>query len=182
MKSSLLKSSSIAAVLAAAVILASTAFAEESQYHGTECMTANLAQGQLFSWNKDGITNNSGTALFIICPMTYDRDELGAFATPRGRIRASAFYPANFPNGQSINCLVRVGSANDTGAQGSDDQSFSVNLSFNIGSQNFFGTGENDTAISSAFDMSTSVNNSAHLLCLMPGGSTFRKYALDISE
>ncbi len=50
-------------VFFATFIVVPSATADDYHYHGTECITAKLTQGQLFTWNKDGITNKGNCTL-----------------------------------------------------------------------------------------------------------------------
>ncbi len=166
------------------LLLSSPAQATDFNYHGTECMTANLAQGQLFAWNKDGITNNSAISLFVICPMTYNRDEITAFATPRANVQVSGYLGNLVPNGTNFQCLVRFFVAQELGVpEPNDDHLIIANVPLNGVSQDFAGQGGDiDTATSSTFNVSNSQQGSAHLLCLIPRGSTLMTYGIDFFE
>ncbi len=171
----------LTALVTANFISPPTALADDWNYHGTECITANLAQGQLFSWNKDGITNNFAIPLFVICPMSFDDDEVALFATPQFSVSVSVFLPGTMAAGTSVGCFVRYFNATDTNAQADDTQVAITTQAFAVGSQDFPGTGENDvstqTFIAANADLGT-----AHLLCLLPGGATLRAYDADFFD
>jgi len=171
------------ATLIATIATGSIALADDYMYSGTECMTANLSQGQLFSWNKDGITNNSGISLFVICPMTFDRESVAAIPTPRAQVTMSVYYGPNVPDGSDMPCVIRLADAREVpGPNASDDQVFNTNLSFVPGDQSYTGVGDIDTGISDIFTMIESSLTNAHLLCLVPTGSTLRTYGLRIFD
>ncbi len=162
-------------------LMASTASqAAQQQYHGTECMTANLAQGQLFTWNKDGITNNFSVPLFVICPLTYDADDFDQ-VNPMLSGTVHIYYGNDVPNGTTGNCILRIFDAfPDTPGQAStvgDSHQIVTNIGVPSGDQNFQGQGgENDFADWGPFPATVSVDGNAHLLCLLPQGSTLRQY------
>ncbi len=160
------------------------AVADDYNYHGTECMTANLAQGQLFTWNKDGITNNFIAPLFVICPMSFDDDAVELIQTNIPPVlfstSVSIFLPATVPFNTGVQCFVRFFNATSTGAQFDDNQTTLVSIPVTVGNKDFFGIGEND--VSDAFGGSVAAFSdlsTGHLLCLLPGGSTLRAYDID---
>lgn len=180
MKFDFLKSAAASIALATTIVISPAALADRIQYHGTECMTANVSQGELMSWNKDGLTNNAPISLFIICPINYDQRRLTTFTNPGGRMRVSVYYPASAPLSSVIECIVRQGTSTETNvAVQSDDQIFNLNMSFPVGNQNFPGIGDSDIAESPNFNLSSSDDATMHMLCLMPSGSTLRMYQLD---
>jgi len=128
MKSNFLASVAVSIALVPAIVASPATLADRIQYHGTECMTANVSQGELMSWNKDGLTNNAQIALFIICPINYDQRRLTSFSSPTGQMQASAYYPSILPQGTSASCLIRQGRALANGSASSDDQIFDLNM------------------------------------------------------
>ncbi len=172
-------------ITAGACLLATTTFsnltyAGEYLHHGTQCITANLAQGGLFAWNKDGLTNNFVADLFIICPITLNQDDWDG--TPSMNVEIEMFMPPGYTNPTTgtttgPQCFVRFGVA-PTGTPTTDDVTFSVNQAMNIGT--FSGsatTGDIDNANLTA-TTTNSANASAHILCLVPNGGTMTRYAV----
>ncbi len=189
----------VAAGLALGALTISTsthaqAVATQADYnhHGTECITANLAQGQLFTWNKDGITNNFAIPLFVICPLVFNGDVIQAIINSAATsvnffIGASAYLPPAVPVNTGIGCFVRFSDPeNSPSIPGDPDaQTTVINMPFTVGFKNAAGVGENDTTFSAGFNI-TSVSNTgtfdlttAHMLCLLPGGATLKAYDID---
>ncbi len=167
-------------VLASATISFSV-YAEENMYHGTNCMTANQAQGGLFVWNKDGLTNNSNLHLFVICPIDFDRDDWDV--TPALEVDVEIFMPPGYTNsvngsGTGPQCLARFFEPNNVTP--TDDQQIIDNQAFTVG--NFSGNAVTGDADSASVTL-TATNNSdanAHLLCLIPpNGGTLLRYSAD---
>jgi len=52
--------------------VSASAGASRIMHAGTNCQAANLAQANLMSWSKNGITNNSPIDLYVVCPMDVD--------------------------------------------------------------------------------------------------------------
>ncbi len=150
-------------------------------FHGTECITANLAQGQLFTWNKDGITNNFTIPLFVICPMSFDDDEVIALASPRFSVSVSAFLGPLAPINQGMSCFVRFFNATDTNMQADDTHVSVTTVGFTVGSKEF-AIGDNENFTSGSLTANQDDLSTAHLLCLLPPGSTLRAYEIGFFE
>jgi len=160
----------------------SASAAEDNLHHGTACMTANLAQGALFSWNKDGLTNNFTNDLFVICPIDLDRDEWDA--TPQLSVEVIMFMPPGYTSAfdgstEGPRCLVRYG-VPDTGTPPTDDQNFLNNELLTVGT--FSGDaieGDVDTDSVSFTITNTGDNAHSHILCLVPEGGTIIQYSAE---
>lgn len=157
-----------------------------NRYHGIECMSANLAQGELLVWNKDGITNNSSRDLFVICPMTYDFAEVEGFATPAADTTVSVFFPPELAAGTQMPCFIRTLIAEPSQPQVNDNQVVVTSLAFNVGNKNVTANGENDNTLSPVYSLGVatvfpSVPN-AHLLCRIPAGGTLRAYDMFLQD
>ncbi len=172
----------ITALLAlASATIGFSAYAEENMYHGTNCMTANQAQGDLFLWNKDGLTNNSNIDLFVICPIDFDR---GAWdASPELDIEVEIFMPPGYTNSADGSatgpqCLARFFRPDNLTA--TDDQVVIDSQSFTVGP--FSGNAVlGDSDVGNANVTATIANDgNAHLLCLIPpNGGTLLRYSAE---
>jgi len=155
--------------------------AVENYYHGTQCMTANVAQGELFRWSRAGITNNAQIPLYVICPFpAIDQDTQATFPTPRLQVFASVFLPATSTEG--VSCVIRVLDATDTGAATNvADHVIVSNQAWTVGGPSFPGQGDVDTA-SLTVDSSSGVYVQGHLLCLLDPGETVRSYGIQLLD
>ncbi len=181
MKISTLRAS-LAGVIAGLILSAVTfsAQAVETFYHGTHCMTANVAQGALFSWSRSGITNNAASPLYVICPFpAIDQDVQATFATPQITVWASVFMPSTSPSG--VQCAIRVLEAQDSGGTNSADHTVIVSQAFTVGSPSFAGLGDNDNAAATVAS-SSNLFVQGHLLCLLRRGETLRAYGVTLSD
>ncbi len=152
-------------------------------FHGTTRITANLAQGQLFTWNKEGITNNLPFGLFVICPMMVDTAVLRSIQLLNPNTvfvtTISIFLPSSVPIGTAISCFIRFSNSSTTGGAVNDSQNAITNVTFSPGTKSLAG-GRIVAMTSGQFTIGPAANNltltGAHILCLLPGGATLRGY------
>jgi len=174
------KITAVASCLLAIGAVSAPVSAGEFMHHGTSCMTADLSQGALFSWNKDGLTNNFINDLFVICPVTLDDDAWDGDVTESINMQVEIFMPPNYTSafdgsGEGPRCLLRVGET-DPGTSPTDDQIFEINELITVGG--FSGdasTGDYDVG-STTVETSGDNDNSSHILCLIPEGGTIARY------
>lgn len=177
------KIATVASCLLAASVVTAPVSAGEFMHHGTSCMTADLAQGALFSWNKDGLTNNFINDLFVICPVTLDDNAWDGDATEEIDIEIEIFMPPNYTSAfdgssQGPRCLLRVGET-DSGTPPTDDLIFDVNELIIVGTFDGDSTdGDYDTG-TSFIETDGDTDNSSHILCLIPEGGTIARYSVE---
>ncbi len=181
---SVVKMTAAGVCLLTTVTMSNLTYAGEYQHHGTSCMTANLAQGQLFTWNKDGITNNFTTDLFVICPVTLNQDDWSG--TPSIRFEVEIYSPPGYTNSTDGStagppCIFRFGEADTSGPPNptSDDVALTYNFARNIGifSGDAIGGDIDNSGSTTGVGMVTaSEDGIAHILCLVPNGGTLIRY------
>jgi len=152
----------------------------QTAYHGTNCMTANLAQGALFSWNATGLSNTHVIPLFVICPIPINHSVLEQDATDF-QVQVDWYLPPTFTGGTTgPQCYLRV----QQSGFGQPAPLYYIN---DESTASVFGGPNGFFAINDFIynpvpweDDTTGVTIDpligAHLLCLVPPGSTLISY------
>lgn len=166
-------------IVAAATTSIPAYAAEDNLYPGTNCMAANLSQGRLFSWNRNGLTNNFSNDLFVICPISFDRNEWDI--SPVLLVEVTIWMPPGYTNAidGSVTgppCTVRFFRPNIAVLDATGDQVVIANSSFNVGAFNGGSAVGNVDTDGISVNADAAEDSNAHLLCLVPPGGTLQHY------
>lgn len=158
---------------------AASAQIQSTSQHGTNCMSANLAQGQLLSWNRKGLSNNFSAPLWVICPVPLEHAAITAGAT-KIIVDVDWYLPPTYSGDEGPLCVFRIV---QTGFG-------SPNLFFynNLANRGFLqANGTQGFSSANNFDLDITFNTtpgmedsliSGHVLCQVPQGSDLISYSI----